>query len=62
MQARNPHNNLGTSTILLSLPGTPPCHPSQVPDEDEEADFTQEEMEALEEDMQADFEIAEMIK
>jgi hypothetical protein len=33
-----------------------------VPDEDEEADFTQEEMEALEEDMQADFEIAEMIK
>ncbi|KAI3425788.1 hypothetical protein D9Q98_007763 [Chlorella vulgaris] len=34
----------------------------EVPDEDEEADFTQEEMEALEEDMQADFEIAEMIK
>lgn len=34
----------------------------QVPDEEEEAELTQEEMEALEEDMQADFEVAEMIK
>lgn len=34
----------------------------QIPDEEEEAELTQEEMEALEEDMQGDFEIAEMIK
>jgi hypothetical protein len=34
----------------------------QIPDEEEEEEFTQEEMEALEEDMQTDFEIAEMIK
>lgn len=33
----------------------------QIPD-DEDAELTQEEMEALEEDMQADFEVAEMIK
>lgn len=33
----------------------------QIPD-DEEAELTQEEMEALEEDMQSDFEVAEMIK
>lgn len=34
----------------------------EVPDDEEEAELTQEEMEALEEDMQADFEVAEMIK
>ncbi|KAL4457364.1 hypothetical protein ABPG75_012229 [Micractinium tetrahymenae] len=34
----------------------------EIPDEEEEAELTQEEMEALEEDMQGDFEIAEMIK
>ena len=33
-----------------------------MPDDEEEAELTQEEMEALEEDMQADFEVAEMIK
>ncbi len=37
-------------------------HSPQIPDEEDEADLTQEEMEALEEDMQNDFEIAEMIK
>jgi nucleosome assembly protein 1-like 1 len=34
----------------------------QVPDEEEEAELSQEELEALQEDMQADFEVAEMIK
>lgn len=34
----------------------------ELPEEGEEEDLTQEEMEALEEDMQGDFEIAEMIK
>ena len=34
---------------------------AQIP-EDEDAELTQEEMEALEEDMQSDFEVAEMIK
>lgn len=42
----------------------PPTHhnTTQIPDEEDEAEFTQEEMEALEEDMQGDFEVAEMIK
>ncbi|PRW57921.1 Nucleosome chromatin assembly complex isoform B [Chlorella sorokiniana] len=34
----------------------------EVPDEEEEAELSQEELEALQEDMQADFEVAEMIK
>lgn len=50
----------GPPLPLSHCPVSPPTR--QVPDEDEEAEFTQEELEALEEDMQSDFEIAEMIK
>ena len=46
-----------------AAPTPPHTHTApQIPDEEEEEDFTQEEMEALEEAMQSDFEIAEMIK
>ena len=37
------------------------CTP-QIPEDGEDEDFTPEEMEALENDMQDDFEVAEMIK
>jgi len=56
---------LATITLPVTLPRITPLPlplPAQIPDEDEEEGLTQEEMEALEEDMQGDFEIAEMIK
>lgn len=42
--------------------GPPVPLPLQIPEEEEEEGLTAEEMEALEEDMQGDFEVAEMIK